>query len=370
MNYCPNCGVQINDSANFCSECGEQIETETAVVTEHGIERHPGMAQRKDRRSTGRVQLNTVPGAERIYNIENISYFQNLNQDYILLANAGFVALVISALGAGAAVDNSVITIVGIFVAVTAWSVLSPDDGLVIGTLANKDEIDTDNPNTVETDFLEKTSNQISIRGVIRSPLYELEYTYHFLKKNVISIERFGSLNRIWPVLASVLGIGGLATAYMLVNSEPTVGNINMAVSIGIISNLVICGGAIYLYYGIYSNSIQFYFSKVEAYIYFVSGFIPFLLVPFWFFILEELNDFSSLVASGSVQEVQLFSAVLTGSSVLLIILMLSLPPAGVLISLPSNEQIQFSMTDEDARTIIEEFRKYYPSRIANCVHY
>ena len=80
--------------------------------------------------------------------------------------------------------------------------------------------------------------------------------------------------------------------------------------------------------------------------------------MPFWLFILEELNEFSSLIASGSVQEVQLFSAVLMGSSVLLIILVLSLPPAGVLISLPSNEQIQFSMTDEDARTIIEEFRK------------
>lgn len=356
MNYCQNCGVELGDSANFCPECGKQLGSEDATEIERGTEHLTDVSRQDPQGSTERIQLDTGSATERIYNIDNISYFQNLNHRYTLLAKAGFGVLVVLAIGAGLVIDDLVISLIGILFIATAWGVFSPDDGLVIGTLADKDEIDTADPDVAEADFLAKTSDQISIEGTIRSSVYELEYTYHFLKRNVISIERFASINKLWPIAALLLGGLGLVAAYLLVDSDPTIGDVNTAITVSIVSNLVICVGAFYVYYGV--HPIQSYLSRRELSVYFGGGFVPFVSLPLWFLIRDELNDFSSLVASGGVQEVQFLSVILLGVSVLLVVSILYLPPPGVLLSLPSEEQIQFSMTDGDAGTVIEEFRR------------
>jgi hypothetical protein len=353
MNYCPNCGVEISNSANFCSECGEQIGEEIDRGTASGTD----AAQRNAQTSTDRIQLNTGSSAERIYNTENISYYLNVDHKYTLLAKAGFAALVLLAFWVGSAVDSRVVTVLGLGLIVIAGVLFSPDDSLAIGTLADKDEIDTDDPDVVETDFLEKTSNHISIEGAISSPFYKLGYTYHFLKENIISIERFDSINKLWPTVALLSGIVGLAVAYVWVDSEPTVADVNTAISIGIVSNAIACVGVLYLYYGVYT--LRSYLSKKEISIYLISGFFTVLFLPLWWQLPRskiKAAEYSTLMMIGAVEDVQLLSVILGSVSVLLVASILYLPPPGVLISLPSNEQIQFPVTEEDAETVITEF--------------
>nr|WP_276261545.1 zinc ribbon domain-containing protein [Haloglomus sp. DT116] len=356
MNYCQNCGVELGDSANFCPECGVQLGVEDAAETERESGHRTDVSRQQPQDATERIQLDTGSATDRIYNIDNISYFQHLNHRYTLLAKAGFGVLVVLAVGVGLAIEDLVVTLIGVLFIATAWGVFRPDDGLAIGTLADKDEIDTDDPDLAEAEFLEKTSDQLSVEGTVRSSIYELEYTYHFLKRNVISIERFDSINKLRPIATLLLGSVGLAAAYLLVDSDPTIGDVNTAITISIVSNLVICVGVLYLYYGVYP--LQPYLSRGELAVYFGGGFVPFVSLPMWFLTRDELNEFSSLVASSAVQEVQLFSMILLGVSVLLVVAILYLPPSGVLLSLPSEEQVQFSMTDEDVGTVIEEFRR------------
>lgn len=356
MDYCPNCGAEVGNSVNFCSDCGERLQTETTDGAAGEAEYNTVETQRTSRSSTDRIQLDTGPGTDRIYNLENISYFQALKNEYSLLAKAGFALFVVLAF-LGWVVSESEAIIVGSLVLVlVVWSVFNPDDGLAIGTLADRDEIDTDDPDAVEADFLEKTSGQISISGTISSSLYELGYTYHFLKKNIISIERFESMNKLWPTLALLLGVSGLGVVYTWVNSDPTVADANRAITVGLISHLVLCVGTAYFFYGVYPTLS--YFSQSQIVAYHLSGLLIFVSLPGWFLIRDELNEFSSLIASGAVGEIQILSILLTVLSISLIAFILYLPPPGVLISLPSDEQVPFSMTDKDVMRVLREFRE------------
>ena len=359
MSYCSNCGAELNRDVNFCSECGEQVgASEPASQTETtATETSEGTGTT----SVDRISINTGAGSDRFYTINSITYFQNLDFQYSLLAKAMFAVLALLVVVVVYWTDSLMYLSGGAFYLAVLWYVLRPDNGLAIGTLAERDQISTDVPDVVEREFLEKTSEQISIEGVVRSRFSRLEYVYHFLRDKVISVERFKSINRFRLLSIVFTASVILLFTFVLARWMPSDGVILLSILLTVLATLILVVGVVYTMVEIAKiRSVFTAWKKYLAGLYILSngvliGFVTSFIA--W----EELNSSYSTMSSTQAElasiPIQVGSGILLILAGLLCVIILRVPHSGVLISLPSGEKVQFSMSDEDVETVVEEFR-------------
>ncbi|MCU4744161.1 zinc ribbon domain-containing protein [Natronoglomus mannanivorans] len=384
MNYCSECGTELVDDPNFCPECGEPIakrqaqsqgkrnQTGSQVIRrqtdfqdkgrqtdsrEQVAERPQDPGEQETTESVDRIAIDTGPGAQRFYNLNNLSYFQNLTFEYTLLAKGLFGVAGLVILWIGLEIDSTPFLTAGGIAIWAIWNRFSPEDGVAIGTVADRDMIETDDPDTVEHEFVEKTSGKISVRGAIQSSFYQLNYVYHFLDQNVISVERFDSIDKRRSLLLITSGVAIVLLSVLLVDPNPSDSTITIAVAIGIFGNLVIGAGGTYASTGVQEIKGALTSQQRIVFVYGLSSTTFFLLLP----IFTLYNTYDALGSRYTLtmdlyESVQFSATYSIVAAIILCGLILLTPGSGALISLPSDEQVHFTMSDEDVEEVIGRF--------------
>lgn len=357
MEYCPSCGTKLSDAPNFCPDCGQTLERSSLNNSEVEVQNQPDLSQRKTQ--SDRITVNTGLGSERIYNLDNITYFEKLELKYTLLGKAIFIIVAIVWIWFTNAIEsiwftNGIESIammsIGLVVIAATWY-NSRKDQLVIGTTADRDSISTDDPNAVESDFVRKTSKQISMEGRIKSEIRQLDYTYHFLPENMISVEKFESINRKRLILLTSFVIVMLLLSVQLVTDDASEGTALTAGAIGFISTIIISIMYLYTWGKISQNEGELVNEKQGLYSRGLSVLFWILFFSLIFWVVSfAMSDWSD------PQVVEILSSVSILSGIILLLVILDAPHPGVLISLPNDEQVHFSMSKADAETLIEEF--------------
>lgn len=386
MKYCPECGNELAGNPNFCPECAEPIakrqseprgeqqqtrpqdkrsQTETpqkGAQTESREQVAVGLQDSGEQETAGsddRIAIDTGPGAQRFYNLTNLSYFQNLTFGYTLLAKALFAAAGVVILWIGLEIDSTPFLFAGGIAIWAIWDQFSPQDDVAIGTIADRDTIETDDPNTVEQEFVEKTSTQISVKGAVQSPFYRLDYIYHFLDQNVISVERFDSIDKRRSLLLIAAGVVTVLLSVLMVDSSSSDSVITLAVAIGIVGNVAMAAGGGYASKGVQKIKGTLTSRQRIVFVYGLISTTAFLSLPMFTLYTTYDRLGSGYTLTRDFHEMIQFSATLSIiAAIILCGLIVLTPRPGVLISLPSDEQVHFTMSDEDVEEVVGRFLK------------
>ncbi|WP_246084317.1 hypothetical protein [Salinadaptatus halalkaliphilus] len=230
------------------------------------------------------------------------------------------------------------------------WLVLSPRNGLSIGTLGGRDDLTTDDPARLESEFTSKTPTNISMSGSVNTSLYAVNYTYHFVKANVVSVEQRASLYSRKAVVGVSLGVilSAIGFAQTVDGSAQAVG-------------LVYFGGLVLLIGGSYPilkfRTLLNLFDSVRSAIT-----VTFLLTYYSGILIGVSRLLSAEQGISRASAISDTASLVSGWFVLLGLLMTiylyALPREGLLVSLPNGERLSFQVTPEDAKRAVNEFRK------------
>ena len=360
MPYCSSCGVSVKTDASFCSGCGEELKLVAEEYPESSVPSH------EDQYTNERISISTGRGSNRVYNLDNVSYYQKLNSHYSL------VAKVVLALLAGSLIwityTSNSLWPVGILVAMVLllWYYIRIQNALVIGTLASRDLIETDSTERVEAEFVEKTPEKISIRGTILGRLFNLEYQYHFVKQNIVSIERTADLFSLKPVILFLTGIAVIVSSIIVgqVPTDLTESTLRLAIYLSLIGGIILLIGTLLV-----ARKIPTLLSVTERKIWRLGAALTVFNVLIilggagqLLGVLERMAGPTAPIGLGMTpMEIYANEASFAGLFLIVwaipvLILAVFIPRAGVLISLPNEERSRFEMTQEDAEEVVSAF--------------
>lgn len=127
--------------------------------------------------------------SNRHYNIDSITHLCSVENEmnplgWILIALPTIVSL-----GFIPLIDYRII-FVGFFVSFIAFAKIHSSDTVELGTLNETDNFSLSNAKTIEDTFKGKVSEKITVSGRKRDTTNTMEYTYHFVPENIVSMEK------------------------------------------------------------------------------------------------------------------------------------------------------------------------------------
>jgi len=137
--------------------------------------------------------------ATRHYNVDNLAYLEVEGGETksVLSLLLGVILLLLGGLGAVLALVNGGMSSgIGLFGLIFLLGLLliayyySDSDEIELGTTTRREQLEVHDASSLESEFVERTSDTITIEGTDDKLLSSTTYRYHFVPDNIISIER------------------------------------------------------------------------------------------------------------------------------------------------------------------------------------
>lgn len=163
----------------------------------------------------------------RHFNVDNVAYLDVEGREAKSKASllVGIVVLVLSlgvstvfVVADGASLSGlflpSLIGAVGVLL--IAYHFVDENDGIELGTVTGNTRIDLEDPTDLETQFVERSLNTITMTGTEDRLLSSISYRYHFVPDNIVSVQRQQTAVTLteWAIILGVT-VPPLAFAYV-----------------------------------------------------------------------------------------------------------------------------------------------------------
>ena len=126
------------------------------------------------------------------YNTNNIAFLQSINISTTLLGKLSLYGLPTVAAGTVLSQFRRPLIAIAIFMSLflPQWYFMYSRDRAVIGTFSSNDRIESDEIDTLESLFKQSASNIITIVGSKKRFPWDIDYKYHLVPENVVSVQR------------------------------------------------------------------------------------------------------------------------------------------------------------------------------------
>lgn len=184
----------------------------------------------------------------RHYNVDNVAYLQlqgGETRSKAPLIGGVIVALLGVVLGVLSAFDTY-ITISLLLVALGALLMLyyyaGGGGGVALGTTTGEERLEVDDTGSLESQFLDRAADTITISGSNGGSISSQEYRYHFVPDNIVSVERQQTdlTPKEWAAVVGVTAVP-LAIAF-IVGNDPGSQLPLIAAAFGVVSALLYAG--------------------------------------------------------------------------------------------------------------------------------
>lgn len=331
MSYCPHCGEEVPSDFQYCNHCGEGLPTEEAAAPES----QDGGSDRSDSDTLDVEIAAGLSGRQRTYKTENLTFLKRSILSPTRVAKGIVVALLIGGIGVLVATPQlagrEVLiagTVLWAVIALGAWRAIQTRGWISIGTTAGTDELVGSDVTTLEEQFLDRTSGPITVSGTAEGLLTSLQYRYHFVPKNIVSVTRIPSLFALWRVIATVA-----SSAFAL---AAVVGSQDLLLLAA--ASLVPVGLSLLTRY----PELKHHDDHDAAQLSWIV--LGFTLVSYWLF-------------EAGIEGALYFNAVAVIFGLGVAVKLLMLPRASVFVRTSGDDELGFTMTSEDVDTLVSEFK-------------
>lgn len=147
------------------------------------------------------------------YSIDGIAYFKSTESSLRVIAYLVIGLPILAGLALTVLMKNPVALVLGVVVAGVLWWILRDPHSIEIGTTTTIDQLKTSDSQTIENSFLEYIKDPITVQGSVDTRFHSYDYRYHFLPRNIVSVERTHNKPGLVRKLAfAILGLYVLGT--------------------------------------------------------------------------------------------------------------------------------------------------------------